>query len=204
MPRVILLNKPYDVLCQFTDEGTGARTLAESVDVPGVYPSGRLDRDSEGLVVLTDDGTLIARISQPRYKWPKTYCVQVEGVPTDEALAALCQGVTLKDGPTLPAEVRRIEEPSWLWPRNPPVRFRQSIPTSWIEIVLREGKNRQVRRMTAAVGFPTLRLIRRAVGDWTLDGLEPGQWREVSAGPSAAVPRPPSRRPPEAARRRPG
>lgn len=204
MPRVILLNKPYDVLCQFTDEGTGARTLAECVDVPGVYPAGRLDRDSEGLVVLTDDGTLIARISQPRYKWPKTYCVQVEGVPTEDALAALCQGVTLKDGQTLPAEVRRIDEPSWLWPRTPPVRFRQSIPTSWIEIVLREGKNRQVRRMTAAVGFPTLRLIRRAVGDWTLDGLEPGQWREVSAGPSAAVPRPPSRRPPAAARRRPG
>lgn len=204
MPRIILLNKPYDVLCQFTDEGTGARTLAECVDVPGVYPAGRLDRDSEGLVVLTDDGGLIARISQPRYKWPKTYCVQVEGVPTDDALAALCQGVTLKDGPTLPAEVRRIEEPSWLWPRTPPVRFRQSIPTSWIEIVLREGKNRQVRRMTAAVGFPTLRLIRRAVGDWTLDGMEPGQWREVSAGPSAEGPRPPSRRPPAAVRRRPG
>ncbi|MGQ3047228.1 MAG: pseudouridine synthase [Niveispirillum sp.] len=204
MTRIILLNKPFDLLCQFTDEGTGARTLAQCVDVPGVYPAGRLDRDSEGLVVLTDDGGLIARISQPRHKWPKTYCVQVEGVPTDEALAALRQGVTLKDGPTLPAEVRRIEEPSWLWPRTPPVRFRQSIPTSWIEIVLREGKNRQVRRMTAAVGFPTLRLIRRAVGDWTLDGLEPGQWREVSVGSIAAAPRPPTRRPPAGKPRRPG
>lgn len=179
MPRVILLNKPYDMLCQFTDEGTAARTLAECVDVPGVYPAGRLDRDSEGLVVLTDDGGLIARISQPRHKWPKTYCVQVEGIPTEEALAALRRGVTLKDGPTLPADVMTIPEPEWIWPRTPPVRFRQFIPTSWLEIVLREGKNRQVRRMTAAVGFPTLRLIRRAVGDWTLDGLAPGQSREV-------------------------
>lgn len=204
MTRIILLNKPFDLLCQFTDEGTGARTLAECVDVPGIYPAGRLDRDSEGLVVLTDDGGLIARISQPRHKWPKTYCVQVEGVPTEEALASLRKGVTLKDGLTLPADVRRIEEPSWLWPRNPPVRFRQSIPTSWIEIVLREGKNRQVRRMTASVGFPTLRLIRRAVGDWTLEGLEPGQWREVSAGPSSASPHPPSRRPPAARHRRSG
>jgi 23S rRNA pseudouridine2457 synthase len=208
MPRVILLNKPFDVLCQFTDEGTGARTLADHVDVPGVYPAGRLDRDSEGLVVLTDDGGLIARISQPRYKCPKTYCVQVEGVPTDEALEALRKGVTLKDGQTLPAEVTRMEEPAWLWPRTPPVRFRQSIPTSWIEIVLREGKNRQVRRMTAAVGFPTLRLIRRAVGDWTLDGLAQGEWRDVLPPPNAAstgaAPRPPARRPPAAGRRRPG
>jgi len=179
MTRVILLNKPFDVLCQFTDEGTGAKTLADYVAVPDVYPAGRLDRDSEGLVVLTDDGGLIARISQPRHKWPKTYCVQVEGIPTPEALDALHQGVTLKDGPTLPAEVKPIAEPAWLWPRTPPVRFRQSIPTSWIEIVLREGRNRQVRRMTAAVGFPTLRLIRRAVGDWTLDGLPPGQWRDA-------------------------
>lgn len=179
MSRVILLNKPFDVLCQFTDEGTGARTLAECVDVPGVYPAGRLDRDSEGLVVLTDDGGLIARISQPRHKWPKTYCVQVEGEPTAEALDALRQGITLKDGLTLPAMVRPIAEPAWLWPRTPPVRFRKSIPTSWLEIVLREGRNRQVRRMTAAVGFPTLRLVRHAVGDWTLDGLAPGQWREA-------------------------
>ncbi|MFV3074729.1 pseudouridine synthase [Niveispirillum fermenti] len=179
MSRVILLNKPFDVLCQFTDEGTGARTLAECVDVPGVYPAGRLDRDSEGLVVLTDDGGLIARISQPRHKWPKTYCVQVEGEPTAQVLDALRHGITLKDGPTLPATVRPIAEPSWLWPRTPPVRFRKSIPTSWLEIVLREGRNRQVRRMTAAVGFPTLRLVRHAVGDWTLDGLAPGQWRET-------------------------
>lgn len=209
MPRIILLNKPYDVMCQFTDEGTGARTLAECVAVPDVYPAGRLDRDSEGLVVLTDDGGLIARISQPRYKLPKTYCVQVEGVPTDEALESLRRGIALKDGPTLPADVRAIAEPEWLWPRTPPVRFRQSIPTSWIEIVLREGRNRQVRRMTAAAGFPTLRLVRRAVGDWTLDGLSPGQWRDVST-PSPltaardAAPRPPQRTPHAAARRRPG
>lgn len=179
MARIVLLNKPYDVLCQFTDEGTGHRTLAEFINQPGIYPAGRLDRDSEGLVVLTDDGGLIARISQPRYKWPKTYLVQVEGAVTEEALAALCTSVTLKDGPTLPAEARSVPEPDWLWPRTPPVRFRKSIPTSWVEIVLREGRNRQVRRMTAAVGFPTLRLIRIGIGDWRLDGLEPGQVREV-------------------------
>lgn len=179
MPRVLLLNKPYDVLCQFTDEGTGHATLKDHVDVPGVYPAGRLDRDSEGLVVLTDDGGLIARISQPRHKWPKTYRVQVEGDPGDADLAPLRAGITLKDGPTLPAEVRRIDEPADLWPRTPPVRFRKSVPTSWIEIILREGRNRQVRRMTAAIGFPTLRLIRWSVGDWTLDGLAPGQWRTV-------------------------
>lgn len=179
MARIVLLNKPYDVLCQFTDEGTGHRTLAEFINQPGIYPAGRLDRDSEGLVVLTDDGGLIARISQPRHKWPKTYLVQVEGEIGEEALAALRTGVTLKDGPTLPAEARSVAEPDWLWPRTPPVRFRKSVPTSWAEIVLREGRNRQVRRMTAAVGFPTLRLIRIAVGDWRLDGLEPGQTRVV-------------------------
>lgn len=183
MPRIILLNKPYDMLCQFTDEGTGARTLAECVKVPDVYPAGRLDRDSEGLVVLTDDGGLIARISQPRHKWPKTYLAQVEGIPTQAAIDDLTHGITLKDGPTLPAAVRTIDEPSWLWPRTPPVRFRQSIPTSWMEIVLREGRNRQVRRMTAAVGFPTLRLVRYAVGDWTLDGLAPGQSRDGAPPP---------------------
>lgn len=181
MARVILLNKPFDVLCQFTDEGTGHRTLAAYVPVPGVYPAGRLDRDSEGLVALTDDGGLIARISQPRHKWPKTYLVQVDGAVTEEALAPLRAGLALKDGPTLPAEARAVPEPDWLWPRDPPVRFRKSIPTSWVEIVLREGRNRQVRRMTAAIGFPTLRLIRTAIGPWSLDGLAPGQWRDVPA-----------------------
>jgi len=177
MGRVVLLNKPYDVMCQFTDEGTGHKTLAEFIKEPGIYPAGRLDRDSEGLVALTDDGALIARISQPRHKWPKTYLVQVDGAVTEEALAPLRSGLALKDGPTLPAEARAVPEPDWLWPRDPPVRFRKSIPTSWVEIVLREGRNRQVRRMTAAIGFPTLRLIRIGIGDWRLDGLAPGEWR---------------------------
>lgn len=194
MPRLILLNKPYGVLPQFTDD-QGRPTLAELVPVKGVYAAGRLDRDSEGLLALSDDGPLIARIASPANKMPKTYWVQVEGVPTDEALEALRRGVTLKDGPTLPAEVRRMEEPESLWPRDPPVRYRVAIPTSWIALTLREGRNRQVRRMTAAVGFPTLRLIRWSIGDWTLDGLAPGQWREVpqppatpSKGPKAPAP----------------
>ena len=183
MPRLILLNKPYGVLPQFTDD-QGRTTLAELVPVKGVYAAGRLDRDSEGLLALSDDGPLIARIASPANKMPKTYWVQVEGIPTDEALEALRRGVTLKDGPTLPAEVRRMDEPESLWPRDPPVRYRAAIPTSWIALTIREGRNRQVRRMTAAVGFPTLRLIRWAIGDWTLDGLAPGQWREVPQPPA--------------------
>lgn len=191
MPRLILFNKPYDVLPQFTD-GEGRRTLADFIPVKGVYAAGRLDRDSEGLLALSDDGGLIARITSPRHKLPKTYWVQVEGVPTDEALARLAAGVELKDGPTLPAAVRRMEEPGGLWPRDPPVRYRASIPTSWIALTLREGRNRQVRRMTAAVGFPTLRLIRWSIGDWTLDGLQPGEWREVVVGGPETVRRPPA------------
>jgi 23S rRNA pseudouridine2457 synthase len=191
MSRLILLNKPYGVLCQFTDEG-GRPTLKDHVDVPGVYAAGRLDTDSEGLLLLTDDGTLQHRITDPRHKLPKTYLVQVEGEPDEAALQALRRGVDLGDFVTRPCEARRVDEPDWLWPRNPPVRFRQAIPTSWLEIVLREGKNRQVRRMTAKVGYPTLRLLRVAIGDWRLDGLAPGQWRseEVAAAPAPAGRRP--------------
>jgi 23S rRNA pseudouridine2457 synthase len=179
MSRVILLNKPYGHLSQFTDED-GHPGLAALVPVPGVYAAGRLDRDSEGLLVLADDGGLIARLTQPGRKSPKTYYAQVEGRPDDAALAALARGVTLADGPTRPAAARLIDEPARLWPRDPPIRARRAIPTAWLELVLTEGRNRQVRRMTAAVGHPTLRLIRWAIGDWTLDGLAPGTWREVS------------------------
>ena len=177
-PRLILFNKPYGVLPQFTDEGaTPARpTLAAYIDVPGVYPAGRLDRDSEGLLLLTGDGRLQARIADPKFKMPKTYLVQVEGEPDETSLAALRKGVCLKDGMTRPAEVELIEPPE-LWPRDPPVRFRKSVPDSWIRLTLSEGRNRQVRRMTAAVGFPTLRLVRWRIGEWTLDGLAPGEWR---------------------------
>ncbi|MEL6617500.1 MAG: rRNA large subunit pseudouridine synthase E [Pseudomonadota bacterium] len=178
----ILFNKPFGVLSQFTDKGTAGSprpTLSAYIDVPGVYPAGRLDRDSEGLMVLTSDGALQARIAHPKYKAPKTYWVQVEGEVADDALNALRKGVTLKDGPTRPAKVLRMEEPDTLWPRDPPIRVRKSVPDSWLELTITEGRNRQVRRMTAAVGFPTLRLIRARIGDWALNGLQPGQWRHA-------------------------
>ncbi len=181
MSRLILFNKPYGVLPQFTDRGTAGSprpTLSGFIDVPGVYPAGRLDMDSEGLLLLTGDGRLQARIAEPRYKMPKTYQVQVEGDIDDAALETLRKGVRLKDGMTLPAEAERIDDPQ-LWPRDPPVRFRKSVPDCWISLTIREGRNRQVRRMTAAVGFPTLRLVRWAVGAWNLDGLLPGEHREI-------------------------
>jgi 23S rRNA pseudouridine2457 synthase len=186
MSKLILFNKPHGVLCQFTDsrgEAPARPTLSAFIDVPGVYPAGRLDRDSEGLLLLTDDGRLQARISDPKFKMPKTYLVQVEGEPDLSQLGRLCQGVRLKDGMTLPAAVRRIDPPQ-LWPRDPPVRFRKSIPDSWLELTIREGRNRQVRRMTAAVGLPTLRLVRWRIGDWTIEQLAPGQWRKAEAIPT--------------------
>lgn len=178
MSRLILFNKPYGVLTQFTDSA-GRPTLADYIPVPGIYPAGRLDADSEGLLVLTDDGRLQARIADPRHKLEKRYLVQVEGLPTDAALQQLEAGVDLGDFHTQPCQARRMAEPADLWPRTPPIRHRAAIPVSWLELVLREGKNRQVKRMTARVGYPTLRLIRWAVGDWTLEGLAPGQWREL-------------------------
>ena len=179
MARTLLFNKPFGVLSQFTDGG-GRSTLADYVKVPGVYAAGRLDRDSEGLLVLTDDGALVARLADPRHKMPKTYWVQVEGTVDAAAIAALAAGVVLQDGPTRPAQARAMAEPAALWPRDPPIRVRRAIPTSWLELTLTEGRNRQVRRMTAAVGHPTLRLIRWAVGPWTLAGLAPGAWRETT------------------------
>jgi 23S rRNA pseudouridine2457 synthase len=180
LSRLLLLNKPYGVLCHFTAEA-GRESLARHVAVPGVYPAGRLDADSEGLVLLTDDGALQAAIADPRHKMAKSYWVQVEGEPSARSLQALERGVELRDGITLPARARAIGEPPGLWPRDPPIRFRRHIPTAWIELEVTEGRNRQVRRMTAAVGLPTLRLVRHRIGAWTVEGLAPGQWREAVA-----------------------
>ena len=191
-PRLLLLNKPFDVLTQFNDDA-GRATLKDFVDVPGVYPAGRLDRDSEGLLLLTNDGQLQAQIADPRHKLAKTYWVQVEGTPTEAQLQQLQRGVLLNDGPTLPAQARLLEPPPDLWPRQPPVRFRQSIPTHWLELVITEGRNRQVRRMTAAVGLPTLRLVRARIGPWSLGELLPGQWQEVEVPAQPInVPAPPA------------
>ena len=188
MPRLILFNKPYGVLCQFTDHGAesgGGRpprqTLSDYIDVRDVYPAGRLDLDSEGLLVLTDDGKLQARVADPKFKMPKTYLVQVEGEMTDEGLTVLRQGVRLKDGVTQPAEARRIGAPA-LWPRDPPVRFRKTVPDCWIELTICEGRNRQVRRMTAAIGYPTLRLVRWRIGDWAIGALASGGWCDLPVG----------------------
>ena len=179
---LLLFNKPYDVLSQFTDSGTAGsarQTLSDFIDLPGVYPAGRLDLDSEGLMLLTDDGRLQARIADPKYKMPKTYWAQVEGEVSEEALVALRRGVKLKDGLTRPAEAEAIADPG-LWPRDPPIRVRKSIPVGWISLTISEGRNRQVRRMTVAVGHPTLRLVRWRIGDWTLGDLQPGEWRQVA------------------------
>lgn len=182
MARLIAFNKPFGVLPQFTDRGsaTARPTLSDFIDVPQVYPAGRLDRDSEGLLLLTDDGRLQARIADPRFKLAKTYLVQVEGDVDEESIVALRGGVVLNDGQTLPAEAEAIDPPA-LWPRDPPIRVRQTIPDCWLRLTLREGRNRQVRRMTAAVGHPTLRLVRWRVGEWSVEDLAPGQWREVAS-----------------------
>lgn len=177
MAKIILFNKPYDVLSQFTDKEERG-TLADYIDLKGFYPAGRLDRDSEGLLVLADDGGVQSRITEPRHKMAKTYWAQVEGIPDEPSLEQLRQGVELKDGMTKPAEARLIEPPT-LWPRTPPIRYRANIPDSWIELTIREGRNRQVRRMTAAISHPTLRLIRYRVGPWCLDDLQPGEWRII-------------------------
>lgn len=189
MARLIAFNKPFGVLSQFTDkgtEGTTRPTLSGYIDVPGVYPAGRLDRDSEGLLLLTDDGKLQAKIAHPKFKQEKTYLVQVEGTPDQQALTALQKGVTLKDGRTRPAKVAQVPEPDWLWPRDPPIRYRANIPDTWLRISITEGRNRQVRRMTAHVGHPTLRLIRVSIGPWILGNLKPGLWQDA---PMHRVPR---------------
>ncbi len=177
MSKILIFNKPFRVLTQFTDQEDRS-TLAEFIKVPGVYAAGRLDYDSEGLLILTDDGRLQHQLANPAFKMPKTYYAQVEGIISDEAMERLRRGVTLKDGPTRPALAQRVNEPDWLWPRTPPVRYRKEQPTSWLKLTITEGRNRQVRRMTAEVGFPTLRLIRWSIGSWSLDQLQPGQWRE--------------------------
>jgi len=192
MSRLLLFNKPFGVLSQFTDRGspTARSTLSDFVDVKGVYPAGRLDRDSEGLLLLCDDGRLQARIADPRFKMRKTYLVQVEGDPEEPELTRLRQGVRLNDGMTLPAGVERIDAPD-LWPRDPPIRQRATIPDSWLRLTIREGRNRQVRRMTAAIGLPTLRLVRWSIGNWSLDGIAPGEFKvlpepsDIASGPSA-------------------
>jgi len=183
--RLVLFNKPYGVLSQFTDRGseTARATLSDYIDLPGVYPAGRLDRDSEGLLLLCDDGRLQARIADPRFKLPKTYWVQVEGEPDEADLVRLRQGVRLNDGMTRPAEAERIAAPD-VGPRDPPIRVRKTVPDSWLRLAIREGRNRQVRRMTAAVGHPTLRLVRWSIGEWTLAGLAPGEWRETTVPPA--------------------
>lgn len=181
MTRILLFNKPFDVLSQFTDKGTeglARRTLSEFITVPGVYPAGRLDRDSEGLMVLTDNGKLQARISDPKFRSPKTYLAQVEGTPTEDQLEQLRKGVVLKDGPTRPAQVEQIAPPE-IWERDPPVRYRKTVPDAWLRLTITEGRNRQVRRMTAHVGLPCLRLVRWSVGEWSLDGIAPGTWRDA-------------------------
>ncbi len=179
MAKIILFNKPYGVLSQFTPEGRW-QGLKDYIPVPDVYAAGRLDADSEGLLILTDDGALQRRIADPAHKLPKTYWVQVEGTPDQVALAQLRKGVDLDDFVTHPAKAKLMHEPAGLWPRNPPIRVRQAIPTSWLELIISEGKNRQIRRMTAKVGYPTLRLIRYAIGDWNLGKLQPGEWKELN------------------------
>ena len=197
MSKLILFNKPYGVLCQFSPDGTHT-TLKDFIAIPDVYPAGRLDTDSEGLLILTDDGALQHRISDPKHKLPKTYWAQVEGIPDQAALALLQNGLDLGDFVTRPAQAQLIAEPECLWQRVPPIRMRQHIPTSWLEITIAEGKNRQVRRMTAKVGYPTLRLIRYAIGAYTLDGIAPGTWREEikTASTSNQTPAPPATRSP--------
>jgi len=187
MSRIILFNKPYGVLSQFT-AADGHPGLAHHLDAPGFHVAGRLDADSEGLLILTDDGALQHRLAHPRFKLAKTYWVQVEGQPDEAALSLLRRGVDLGDFVSRPAEVRRIDAPAALWPRDPPIRFRQAIPTAWLELQIREGKNRQVRRMTAKVGYPTLRLVRSAIGPWQLEGLAPGQWRQIEVNSESVSP----------------